>query len=236
MSARIELLGQRFGQLVVIGGPGAHWTAGGQRKTTWQCLCDCGTEVWRTQTLLRKGQSTHCGCSPAPRQRLPMIGRRFDRLVVIGEAEPGRQGDGRPCLRWRCRCDCGNEITVDGRGLRSGASRSCGCRKSEAIVARFTTHGHTRGGLTPEYQAWRGMKTRCLNPRHHKFPDYGGRGIRVCDEWINSFEAFLAHIGPRPSPEMSVDRIDVDGHYEPGNVRWATPLQQRHNRRDSQPA
>jgi hypothetical protein len=155
---------------------------------------------------------------------------------VIGEAEPGRQGDGRPSLRWVCRCDCGREAIRDGRSLRHGHQPSCGCRKITALRERFITHGCTRGPngqLTPEYQAWRGMKTRCLNPNHHKFPGYGGRGIRICDEWLADFAAFLRHIGPRPSPEMSVDRIDVNGHYEPGNVRWATPAQQRANRRDS---
>ncbi len=82
-----------------------------------------------------------------------------------------------------------------------------------------------------EYSAWSMAKQRCGNPRHPRFADWGGRGIRVCDEWLHDFPAFLAHIGPRPGPEFSLDRIDNDGDYEPGNVRWATRVEQRRNRR-----
>jgi hypothetical protein len=94
-------------------------------------------------------------------------------------------------------------------------------------------HGHTRGGVfTPEYKAWDSMKQRCSNPKVASFKDYGGRGIRVCDRWLRSFEAFFADVGPRPSAKHSLDRFpDNDGNYEPGNVRWATPEEQQNNRR-----
>jgi len=93
-------------------------------------------------------------------------------------------------------------------------------------------HGSARKGkITPEFAAWCAAKDRCSNPNNDHYCYYGGRGIRMAGEWLNDFAAFLAHIGPKPSPELSLDRIDVDGHYEPGNVRWATSSEQRLNQR-----
>ena len=105
-------------------------------------------------------------------------------------------------------------------------------RHSNESRRRMSQSQRRHGGTgTPEYLAWKDMKQRCTWPSLAQWKDYGGRGITVCREWMESFEAFLAHIGPRPSAEFSLDRIDVNGNYEPGNVRWATRLQQRHNRR-----
>src|SRR5689334_34521 len=95
-------------------------------------------------------------------------------------------------------------------------------------AGRPPTHGHSG---TPEHRAWCGMKMRCYYRKWEGYPDYGGRGIRVCDEWLNDFPAFLTHIGPRPSSSHSLDRINSDGNYEPGNVRWAVPVEQMNNRR-----
>lgn len=95
-------------------------------------------------------------------------------------------------------------------------------------------HGHASGKATPEYHAWLAMKGRCLNVKNARYKDWGGRGIAVCGEWIESFEAFLAYVGKRPGRGYSIDRFpDNNGNYEPGNVRWATAKQQRANRRDS---
>jgi hypothetical protein len=95
-------------------------------------------------------------------------------------------------------------------------------------------HGHRPSPTrcTPEYTAWREMKRRCYTPGRY-FKDYGGRGIRVCPEWVNDFQAFFEHVGRRPSPEHSLDRKNNEGHYEPGNVRWATKAEQSHNTRRS---
>ena len=126
---------------------------------------------------------------------------------------------------WLCRCDCGTERRVRQYLLLNGGSTGCGCTKN-------VTHGMSKSA---EYRIWHGMLNRCYRPKHIEYARYGGRGIRVCDEWRapHGFPAFLAHVGPRPSPGHSIDRINVDGNYEPGNVRWASVTEQASNRRDS---
>lgn len=134
--------------------------------------------------------------------------------------------------RWLCRCDCGTETIAIAGNLRIGSTRSCGCLHREELIARATKHGDARrGAISAVNGIWRSAKDRCHNPRHNKYHLYGGRGILMCDEWREDFAAFRDHLGPRPSLRHSVDRIDNDRGYEPGNVRWATQSQQMRNTR-----
>lgn len=153
---------------------------------------------------------------------IDLTGQRFGRLVVSGLTRSQHR-------RWRCQCDCGGERIARTSELRSGRVLSCGClrRESAARVGKATTTHGMR--YTPEYRAWSGMKQRCTNPKISNFPQYGGRGIRVCDRWMASFDDFLADLGPRPSPDHSLDRIDNDGHYDPSNCQWRTRVEQQRN-------
>jgi hypothetical protein len=155
-----------------------------------------------------------------------MTGQRFGRLLVTAMAPARIAGE----AAWVCSCDCGAIVTVRGYSLRSGDSKSCGCLKNALLVQRSKTHGLR---ATSEYGSWSMMKNRCLNPRTPAFADYGGRGISVCPQWVNSFETFLSDVGKKPSSGHTLDRIDNDGNYEPGNCRWSTYNQQARNRRST---
>jgi hypothetical protein len=159
------------------------------------------------------------------RPLIDLTGRKFGRLSVIAIAQDkSRHGQ----MQWACSCSCGAQKVVSGDRLRQGVTRSCGCLLRQIR----TKHGHSRcdaGNQSATYRSWASMKTRCLNPNNRGFKYYGGRGITICERWM-LFVNFLADMGERP-PGKTLDRIDVDGNYEPGNCRWATPLEQIRNRR-----
>lgn len=213
------MIGQKFGRYLVI--CVAENSAAGKKR--WLCRCECGVEKIVVGTQLRNGHSQSCGCLRRERAWHPpvidMTGQRFSRLVVVRQSPLWRHG----CAQWECLCDCGERVTVNGHTLRNGNTRSCGCL--------MRTHGESGPDRSPEYATWKGIKRRCSAPRCKDYKDYGGRGIRVCDRWLNSFENFLADMGRKPSPKHSIDRADNDGNYEPGNCRWATPSEQSKNRR-----
>lgn len=151
------------------------------------------------------------------------IGETLGRLTVL-EYYPGAKSP-RVVAKVLCRCECGAEVLVHWQDLKSGHTKGCGkCRDYRHV-------DHCRKGYqSPEYRAWRDMKTRCRNPNFRQWQDYGGRGIDYCDRW-ESFATFLADMGTKPSPDLTLERVDNERGYEPSNCIWATRLQQRHNRR-----
>lgn len=148
--------------------------------------------------------------------RRDLTGMSFSRLTVIGEARKHY---------WLCRCECGVEKSIYQSNLISGRTRSCGCLNRENLNVKGT---HRKTG-TEAYRVWAAMKARCYRVTSKDYPNWGGRGITVCDRWKNSFENFLEDMGDRP-PGFTIDRIDVNGNYEPGNCRWATKEQQSRNK------
>lgn len=155
-------------------------------------------------------------------KKLNLVGKRFGIWTVIK-----RDGTSRgKKSTWLCQCDCGTIRSVLGVGLKSGHSNSCGCKRGKEPSPNAKKR-------QLEHPSWSHMMSRCYRTKDLRYKDYGGRGITVCERWINSFENFVADMGKRPSKEYSLDRIDVNGNYEPSNCRWATQLEQRHNRRDS---
>ena len=165
------------------------------------------------------------------KDKLNLLGEHFGSWEVIASA-PSKTGR----TYWKCRCVCGSENDIPTHHLRGGHSTNCGCvateRKRQRTIERNTTHG-LKG--TYLYSLWQNMKDRCLNSKSRCYPDYGGRGIAVHNEWVNDAGAFvsyvLAELGHRPSPDYTFDRINNDGNYEPGNVRWADAITQANNRR-----
>jgi len=159
-------------------------------------------------------------------------GTRFGRLVVVIPRGRVTKKDGKQRRDYSplCICDCGNWCSPTPSNLRRGLSQSCGCGVRKAARNRFYLHGMTR---SPEHNSWVNMRQRCLDPNSHAWDDYGGRGIRVCERWANSFLAFYEDMGPKPTPQHSIDRRENDGNYTPENCRWSTRVEQSRNTRSN---
>jgi len=145
--------------------------------------------------------------------------RRFGKLIVLSREPNDKKGN----TKWKCICDCGETTIVAGQKLTGGRTRSCGCLRGGSNKASYDTS-------SPEYRTWQAMKRRCDNKKSEKWDRYGGRGVSVCSRWLDSFEAFLEDMGPKPSDSHSIERIDNDEGYYPDNCKWASTGEQSNNK------
>ena len=232
----IDLTGKRVGRLLVV----KRAANNKDGRTMWLCRCDCGNERVVSGKSLRNGHTKSCGClnrDIASKMSLKdHTGERFGHLVVLRRADDYISPGGRRHVRWACRCDCGNEIEVDTCELvGSGENRSCGCYKSEVTRVSHTTHNGSHDRL---YKVYSNIKNRCYNRNSNDYKYYGERGIKMCEEWYNDYASFRdwayknGYNEEAAFGECTIDRIDVDGMYEPTNCRWVNMSVQSANRRN----
>ena len=232
-----DLTGLAFGQLFVKEQVEPYVSPAGYREARWRCVCRCGAELFLRSGALKSRKKTSCGCDKTRAPSKDIRGQRFSMLTAIEPSHQIAYPNTRPHWVWRFLCDCGRETFARAGDVQAGDKQSCGCA-SGAMKGeggrKKATHGHTREldgkrARTRTYRIWCAMKTRCTNPNVWNYKYYGGRGIRVCEAWMTSYQQFLADMGECPDG-LSIDRIDNDGDYAPGNCRWADQSTQRKNR------
>lgn len=217
-----DLTGQRFGKLTVIERCGS--TNSKHKVALWLCKCDCGNEVKRTGSHLKSNYINSCGSCRDYRHDL--TGKRFGRWTVLERAENKHNK-----ISYVCICDCGKTKTVNADTLLNGRSLSCGCLQKERVSEMEIKHGMAN---TRIYRIYYNMKSRCLNHKDDRYKDYGGRGISICKEWLdfNGFENFCEwSMNNGYLDNLTIDRINVNGNYEPSNCRWITNAEQSKNKR-----
>jgi hypothetical protein len=160
------------------------------------------------------------------RPSLDLSNFQNETMSVVGKAGSTKLGK----VNWLCRCFCGNQYVRTGAHIVAGRGQHCGCLRGSHISAGRKSHKMTK---TKEFRAWCGMKERCYTTTNKDYKSYGARGIKVCEKWYQSFESFFSDMGYAPSPKHSLDRVDVNGNYEPSNCRWATPKEQCSNKRNN---
>ena len=231
MSKKADLIGKIFGRWTVIG-EGDPPKKG--KQVMWHCRCECGTERDVASANLVHGFSKSCGCLADDSRHsrfIDLTGKKFHRLTVLRRDETSNTKHS----KWICRCDCGKVCSVAGGNLQNGHTKSCGCLSSEVTAARNranATHGDTNTRL---YRSWCSMWTRCTDPKCASYCRYGGRGIKVCEEWRDyfKFREWALSVGYDYNANLTIDRIDPDGDYCPENCRFLTQQQQNATKRNA---
>lgn len=191
----------------------------------YNCVCECGTRKIVLGQNIRNGKSKSCGCEKHKQacNFRDRTGERYHHLTCL---KWEKRGD---YIYWLCKCDCGNETWVRGINLSSGAVKSCGCLNEHHNRIHGMSHTRLHG-------IWSKMNERCFNKNHKYYRNYGGRGISICDEWLGTdgFIRFMKWANDSGyTDKLTLDRIDVNGNYEPGNCRWVTMQVQSNNKRDT---
>ena len=216
-----DIAGRTFGKLTAVERSNRTTEEG---RYYWKFLCTCGEIVEKIPKTLRKSlpENQNCGCS---RVRTNLTGIKFNRLTVLSlSSKRGKEGQ----YYWDCLCDCGETKTILGTSLNNNKSLSCGCYSREVTSKVFKTHGRTKHSV---YYAYNNMITRTSDVNYVGYVDYGGRGITVCDRWLESFENFLEDMGDKPSSLHTIERVDVNGNYCPENCIWLEREYQNRNQR-----
>ena len=231
---KIDLTGATFGYLTVVS-PAETVVQGTRYRTMWNCVCKCGNKVVVSTDNLRSGTSRSCGCLAKEhirqRQRIDMTGQRYGRLVVLGMEEPVNKR-----TMCKCQCDCGRIVVCRADHIRNEYTTSCGCYRDSIAGQATKTHGDADSRL---YQVWRAVKSRCYNQNDHAYKYYGGRGIKMCDEWKNSYALFKiwaeanGYDWNAERGQCTIDRIDFNGNYCPDNCRWVDMVVQNNNKRNN---
>lgn len=218
----LDISGQRFGKLVAI-----NSIIGVNGSRTWICACDCGGTINGKAGKLKSGDLRSCGCAKHAdlryEKKQALAGNQYGRLVVVETTGKNRWG----WDLWRCHCECGKEKIIEGRSLIRGLTKSCGCLRGADFL-----HGDCRGNKeTDIYNLWGRIKERCNNPKRDNADRYYLRGVKVCDEWLNNYEAFRDFcVKSGYKKGLQIDRINSDGDYCPDNCRFVTPAENTRNR------
>ena len=220
--AKSNLIGLKFGKLTVCSLYGKNK----RREFLWQCKCECGNDTIVPTNKLKNGHTKSCGC--LTREYEDLTGLKFGRLTVLKRVESPLYKCGKHPVSWLCECDCGNTKIAQSRNLKAGITKSCGCYYTE-VSSHHPKHGLSGTRLE---SIWRTMKQRCNNPNSKSYKYYGGRGIKICEEWnkpsgVECFAEWALANGYKDN--LTLDRINTNGNYEPSNCRWVTMREQNRN-------
>lgn len=210
----LDISGEKFGLLTVL----KRDFSSTRKDAVWLCKCDCGNETAASSHDLRYGRKKSCGCATkkliSDSKIKDVAGLRFGRLVTIEQIG----FDKHHRATWKCKCDCGNFVNVNVNNLIFSRTQSCGCLHKENFNRK--THNESKTRL---YRIWCGMRARCYSSKSNVFKWYGGKGIKVCEEWNENYESFRDWAMANGYEEgLSIDRINSNGNYEPSNCRWLT--------------